>query len=912
MSSGPSPLPREAVPRGPATSLAEYIETHSAAIQGRFDTTGDGGAALRERSRLADEVVIQLYSQLISENVGGPKGLALVAVGGYGRRELFPHSDVDLVFLVKNGRSSEQAPAAPFRDAIATLARSLWDLRFRVGHSVRTLTECGQLQRDNLELSVSLLDSRCLCGDQQLFASLREKVIPQLVARDRRDLVSDLVEMTQRRHQKQGDTIFHLEPDFKDVPGGLRDYHVCRWLALVNDLDRSSRWNDPESQFPPAVREGSRRAFAFLTAVRCFVHYRQGRDDNVLSYELQDQAAARSIGCRASGSSLGEAPLAAADWMRSFFRHTRVIDRLSSQLVESASAGPSSLYALFQDWRSRLSNADFSVIRGRIFPRMPAAGISGPELLLSLFEMIARHGLELSSEGERWLDDGLARVRDTLPGVDGLWGRFRRILVLPHSAAALRAMHRSGVLVAMFPEFKAIDALVIRDFYHRYTVDEHSFMAIQSLHQLAVMAKSRKSASAGEIEPWDLRFAEILGELEQPELLYFALLFHDVGKGMPVENHTQGSLEALQSVFSRLELSVRDRDVITFLVARHLDLSATLQRRDIFDPDTTRDVAERVGTPERLKLLTLLTFADITAVNPEALTPWKKEMLWQLYASVSNQMVRNLDDERFHAGTAEDYPDKAALVLRLLSESSAAQEDLSFLGDSQRDLGVFLEGFPKRYLETHSPEEIATHYRMSRLLLKQSVQLHLRSRKNLHELTILTPDRPFLFASLTGVLAAWGMNILKVDAFANTAGMVLDTFRYVDLYETLQLNAGEADRLKNDILEVLNGGVKVSSLIERRGRNQKSRNAKVEIPTQVHFDDISSSHSTLLELVTQDRLGLLYQVSSTLAELGCNIEVALIDTEGEKAIDVFYLTSGEMKLDPREQENIRARLLTVL
>ncbi len=911
MSSGPSPLHQEAAPCGSASSLGENIETNSAAIQGRFETTGDGGTVLRERSRLVDEVVTQLYRQLISEDAGGPQGLAVVAVGGYGRRELFPHSDVDLVFLVKNGRHSEQTPAGPFRDAIATLARTLWDLRFRVGHSVRTLAECGQLQRDNLELSVSLLDGRCLCGDQQLFAILREKVIPQLVARDRRDLVSDLVEMTRQRHQKQGDTIFHLEPNFKDVPGGLRDYHVCRWLARFNDLDRSSKWNDPESQFPPALREGSRRAFEFLTAVRCFVHYRQGRDDNVLSYELQDQAAAHRIGWLASGSSPATAPLAAEDWMRSYFRHTRVIDRLSSQLVESVSSGPSSLYALFQDWRSRLSNADFSVIRGRIFPRVPAAAIRDGVLLLSLFEMMARHGLELSSEGEHWLDDVLGRVRDSLPGSEGLWARFRRILVLPHAPAALRAMHRTGVLVALFPEFRAIDALVIRDFYHRYTVDEHSLMTIQSLHQLAA-TKSGTPSSVEAVEPWDLRFAEILGELEQPELLYFALLFHDVGKGMPVEDHTQGSLEALETVFARLQLSARDREVITFLVARHLDMSATFQRRDIFDPDTIREVAERVGMPERLKMLTLLTFADIAAVNPEALTPWKKEMLWRLYASVSNQMVRNLDEERFHTGTAENYPDKTTLVLRILSEDPPSPEDLPYFGDSERNLGVFLDGFPKRYLGTHTPEEIATHYRMSRLLLKQAVQLHLHSRKNLHELTILTPDRPFLFASLTGALAAWGMNILKVAAFANRAGLVLDTFKFVDLYDTLQLNAGEVERLKKDILEVLDGGVKVSSLIERRGRKQKIRNAKVEIPTQVHFDDVSSSHSTLMELVTHDRLGLLYQVSSTFAELGCNIEVALIDTEGEKAIDVFYLTSGDVKLDAAEQENIRERLLTVL
>lgn len=902
---------------GLATTLAEYHASRAAAIERGFDATGNGIAALRGRSDLLDDIVVQLYRQMIAEDSSGPKGFCLAAVGGYGRQELFPYSDIDLVFITRNGRSSgsggDPAARSPLREAVAALARALWDLRFKVGHSLRSLAECGQFQRDNLELSISLLDSRYLAGDHELYDSLRGQVIPQLAARDRRDLVADLVEKTHRRHEKQGNTIFHLEPNFKDVPGGLRDYHVCRWLALISELDRAGRWSDPQSQFPSALREPSLHAFEFLAAVRCFVHYRQSRDDNVLSYELQDMAAARGIN---SGRACAPAPAAslpevdAAEWMRIYFRHARVINRLTSQLLESALAGPSSLYMLFRDWRSRLSNADFSVVRGRIFPRQPASAIEDPGLLLSLFEMMARHGLELSPDGERWVEEVLASMREKLAGT-ALWEVLRRLLLLPHAPSALRAMHRTGALVALFPEFRAIDALVIRDFYHRYTVDEHSFMAIQTLHQLAAL-KSRTSSAYEGTRTWDIRFAGLLQELEEPELLYFALLFHDVGKGMLVANHTQGSLDALQSVFDRLGLPPVDREMVMFLVAHHLDLSTTLQRRDIFDPDTVRDVAERVATPERLKMLGLLTFADINAVNSEALTPWKKEMLWQLYASVSNQMVRSLDEERFHAETAQSYRETAARVLEILAEQSPRSANLAPREESERRLGIFLEGFPKRYLKSHGPQDIATHYRMSRHLLEQPVQLHLQSRKNFYEMTVLTPDRPFLFASLTGVLAAWGMNILKVDAFSNTAEMVLDTFRFVDLYRTLELNADEAGRLKRDILEVLGGGAKVASLMRRRGQGQKNGRAKVAIPTQVHFDDASSSHSTLLELVTQDRLGLLYQVSSAIAELGCSIEVALIDTEGEKAIDVFYLTSGGTKLDSREQQNIRERLLSLL
>jgi [protein-PII] uridylyltransferase len=233
-------------------------------------------------------------------------------------------------------------------------------------------------------------------------------------------------------------------------------------------------------------------------------------------------------------------------------------------------------------------------------------------------------------------------------------------------------------------------------------------------------------------------------------------------------------------------------------------------------------------------------------------------------------------------------------------------------GDPGRTLNAYLEGFPQRYLETHTPEEIAEHYRMARRLPEHRVELTLAKHGPWYELTVVTADRPFLFASLTGTLAAWGMNILKADAFGNAAGLALDTFRFVDLYRTLELNPSEVERFQKSVTNVLTGEVRLADLMSHRRGPLKPSRPKVEIPTQIHFDDTSSVHSTLLELVTRDRPGLLYRVSSTLSELGCNTEVALIDTEGEKVIDVFYLTAGGAKLDSREQQKIRAALLEQL
>ena len=890
----------------PSSTLAELYAGESAKLRHTFEATGDGLAAAEERSTLVDKVVTQLYRDLLSPDPAGSGNFCLVAVGGYGRQELFPYSDVDLLFLSESGRVSES-----FRQPVAAMARALWDLRLRVGHSARTLAECGRLHRDNLEFSISLLDCRFLAGDQDLFGRLRNEVIPELMARHRHELVGDLLEVTRERHEKHGSTIFHLEPNLKEAPGGLRDYHVSRWLALIWELDRSGRWVSPESQWPLPLRAPAVQAFEFLAGTRCFLHYRQERDANVLTYELQDQAASLGIGHGSASARKADAPaLAPADWMRAYFRHARSIDRLTAQLLDGASPSRSSLYGLFQDWRSRLSSADFSVVRGRIFPRRPAA-LADVGTVLSLFEMVARHKIELSHEAERWVEEALRAVADRAPAYPGTWEHLRRILVLPHAPEALRAMHRLGLLVALFPEFRAIDALVVRDFYHRYTVDEHSFMTIQNLHDLGGRSSPPPSAAG---ESWEPKFSEVLAELEQPELLFFSLLFHDVGKGKPGGDHVRGSLEAMGKIFARLGIEPQDRETICFLIQNHLEMSATFQRRDIFDPDVVRAFAEKIGTPERLKLLCLLTYADIKAVNPDALTPWKAEMLWRLYAATSNYFTRSLDQERVH-GAGEAAAGAASYPASYLAKASRARALLVASGSAAgagEDFTAFLEGFPKRYLESHAPEEIAAHYRMARQLGEGPAQLTVQHLKHFYELTVLTADRPFLFASLTGTLAAWGMNILKADAFANSAGIVLDTFRFVDLYQTLAMNPSEIGRFEQTVIDVVSGKVGVTALLSGRASPQKLPRAKVVVPTQIRFDDASSSTSTLLELITQDRPGLLYRVSSTLAELGCNIEVALIDTEGQKVIDVFYLTSAGAKLDSRKQEGIRQALLPKL
>jgi [protein-PII] uridylyltransferase len=856
----------------PDRFLLELYAEESARIRERFEAGGDGIAAIQERAALVDRVVAGLAAE---QGVSQAPGLALAAVGGYGRRMLFPYSDADILFLSADERSIER-----HREAIAAIERALWDLGVRASAGTRTLAECARLDASNPEFLISLLDARRLGGDAELFTRLRERELPRLAAREQAGLVHGLRTLTRQRHARYADTIFHLEPNVKDAPGGLRDFQAAAWLALLSELHQQRRWATPEGAWPAAVAGGA-PALAFLAAVRAFLHYHYGRNDNQLSYDLQAEAAARGLG-HPPGAALDP-----AGWMRSYFRHARTIERMAARQLDEALAAQSSLYSLFQDWRSRLSNASFAVVRERIYLRQPAQLVQLDELL-GLFEFSARHGLELSEEALRQVEKTFPQTGP--PGFPwpGLWEGLRRILVEPHAALALRAMHRSGLLSHLFPEFAAIDSLVVRDFFHRYTVDEHTLEAIEALERLR-----------GARDDWAVRLEELLATLDQPELVRLALLFHDVGKGLG-EDHVEASLRALENIERRLVLTPAEQETLRFLVARHLLMSQTIQRRDIFDPETIAQFAEAVGTNERLKMLSLITYADIRAVNPEAWTPWKAEMLWQLYAAAANYLHRTVDAARFRA--REDRATQAEVLRRLASTAP----ELAPAACAEA-LERFLDGFPARYFRMRAPDEIAAHFAIASELRAEAARVRLAPRRHTFELTVVTRDRPFLFASLTGTLAAWGMNIVKADAFSNAAGLVLDTFYFTDPFRTLELNPAERARFEESFLGVLSGQTDLASLLRSRARPQPPR-PKLRIATEARFDDTASATSTLLELVAQDRPGLLYDASRIIAEAGCNIEVALIDTEGPRAVDVFYLTAEGRRLDPARQQALAQAL----
>jgi len=850
--------------------LRSSLSDESARIQREFEVSGDGRAAVAQRTRLVEDILAKLWRDIVSPDPAKPANFALVATGGFGRGWLFPYSDIDLLFLFGD-RNAEQA----YKDPVRRFSQELWDLRLKLSPASRMLSECDRFDPANTEFTISLLDCRYLAGDHDLYRRLHDKVIPKLVMRESKALLAGLAEVTRERHSKFGMTLYHLEPNLKEAPGGLRDCNVAHWLALISAMDKLHDWPDASSLRAP-VRKQLDAALDFLMSARCFLHFRHGRDDNTLSWEAQDQAASRKVGAMLGNTDSAE--LSAADWMRIYFGHARAVQRTVTQLLEEIPEAWSALYRQVQSWRSRLTTPDFSVVDGLIFLQQPSS-LQDPEVLLRLFHFMAHHGLKLSATTEYRIEQALPALASTPPRGAELWLYLQETLLQPHAAEALRAMHSLRLLTLLLPELKLIDSLVIRDFYHRFTVDEHSFLAIESLHRL-------KQSQA----EWDKRYAELLGELEDPELLYLALLLHDTGKGVPGSNHVISSIDIANSAMDRLDMDPKERAEVLFLIGSHLELSAAL-RRDIFKPETVAAFAEKVGTPERLKMLALLTYADIKAVNPEALTPWKAENVWQLYMGAENYLNRSAD-HRVHA----DVNDEKLARLRSLAPVTSSK------------FKEFLEGFPQRYLLVHSAEEVMRHMGMAEELGSDPVQVDLKRGRHWYELTLVTRDRPALFAKLAGVLAAWGMNIVKANAFSNEAGTVVDTLYFTDRFRTLELNLSEWERFKRSVTDVLLGQADLDKMLRDRQRSEKGAIAKVKVETKIEFDDSSSSTSTLLQVITQDRPRLLHRIASCLSDQECNIEIALIETEGQMAIDTFYLTSAGRKLKEEHRRRVEKAL----
>ena len=877
----------------PLADLRARIAAGAAASRASFARTGDGRAAIRRRSAEVQALLGELWAGLLE---GRDAPVAVFALGGFGRQELFPYSDVDVLFLCANEGAERDG-----HELIRTATQAMWDTGLRASPATRTLKECERLDGP-LEFAISLLDRRFLAGDASLAARFESDLLAGPLLREAPGLEAQLAEAARARHAKFGDTIFHLEPNLKECPGGLRDYHLIHWLQALRLLGTQRTGAAPAPTGSAQSDLGA--AFDFLAGARCFLHFRNGRDENTLDWAAQDEAAAESIGLETLGSA------DPAYWMRTYYRHARTVARRAGLLLDAA---PSTgrvplvkpLVRALRRKRSQIAGTGFWVEDNRISldTSLDIASEGGPltdaDSLLRVFAHVAQYGSRFDEQTETRITEALPALAVNLPEGPFLWNCLRDVLLAPHAAHALRLMHALGLLELVLPEFHGIDSLVVRDAYHRYTVDEHTFLVIENVHALRTPRHE-----------WERRFSTLLPEIERKDLFLLALLLHDTGKARRTGDHARESIELAERVFSRLEFDLEERDIVRKLIRNHLEMSHAL-RRDIFDAESIRAFSEHAPGQQQLKMLTLLTFADIKAVHPDALTPWKAENIWQLYIATANFLDRSVDESRYHVDA------DPVLLARILSRV-AVHGGFAGENDVQNErLRVFLEGMPQRYLQTRLPDQIGEHYKLSLALGEEPVQLAFRPHRQFNEVTLLTRDRPMLFADMAGALSAWGMNIVKADAFSNAAGIILDSFQFTDPFRTLELNPGEHERFLASLRAALSGQATLEGMLgarqrPRRGAARAGASPRSAMEPRFHFDQESSSHSTLLQVVAPDSPGLLRALSAAIAACNCNIEVALVDTEGEIAIDVFYLTSTGRRLEEHAQQCIAEKVREAL
>jgi len=819
-----------------AASREEFIEGARA---------GRGGRKLQARYAARLDDIVRETAQAALPHTETP--VAVVAIGGYGRRMQCLHSDVDLLVVVSGdiGRSEEQF--------INAFLQPLWDLGLTVGHHVRELPEIPDPDLQNVEFQLALQDARPIAGDAAVHRAVRAYIDGADEAQRGR-LLHALLMLVRERHSGANDSLYQLEPDIKNVPGGLRDIGAIR---LIRSLGRE-RVRGIDRGDDDRIAE----AEEFLLRARAVLHVESGRDMNVLNHDLQERVAEIVDPVDGAPQQRVEA------CMGEYFRHARAVTRALEWSTSVVAPPPSVTH--------RTVGRHLAIDERGVWFAEPLFAASRPSLWLEAFRVAIANGCPVSEEARSLIQQNVRRYTpDDFVTTEG--ERLQILLLLkprPGLYARLSEMNDCGLLGAIFPEFEKVHCRVVRDFHHKYTVDEHSLIAIRHIESLT-----------GDGAPVT-GFASILQEVHEPELLTLSLLFHDVGKWRDDEHVTE-SLRMAEPMLERLQLSEAQAGTVNFLIQKHLAMSQLAFRRDVNDASVVGQLAATVITEERLKLLCLLTYADVSAVSPGTLTPWKEELLWRLYVDTYNRLALQYPDdviERVQAGVG-------AII-------AGRPDDIT-----EAELTHFLDGLPRRYLAVFGLAAIYSHVRLARGLLPDEVHASLSRRDALWELTVVTLDKPRLFSNIAGVLWYFGMNIHRGQAITTPDGLVLDVFEFSDAEGFLKKNARGTSDIYRMLDRVVAGADEVATLLRGRLESPIHRRRERFRPT-VHLDNDQSQRHTVVEIVADDAPGLLYRISRAVSDEGCDVDLVIISTEGQRAIDVLHVTKARHKLEGESLQSL--------
>ena len=873
--------------------LKQLVANARAAAEAQLMRDGDGRQCAEGLSHFQDELVRLVFDYKVThvyraQNPSDAERMSIVATGGYGRGLLAPGSDIDLLFLLPYKQT-------PWGESVAeAVLYLLWDLDFKVGHATRTVDQCLRYGHSDMTIRTSLLDARLVHGDGQIFEELQQRFRREVVAGTTKAFVDAKMAEREQRHKRAGESRYRVEPNVKDGKGGLRDLHTLHWMATYIHGQGLGEATLTAGHFTTEEIALFHRCENFLWTVRCHLHFLTGRPEERLTFDVQ-QVMAQRLGYKDHGG------LKAVErFMKHYFLVAKDVGDLTSILCSSLemqqlkSAPRINEMLNPMNWRMRRqirTTTEFRVDNDRLNIADPDVFTRDPVNLIRFFAHAEKTGAFLHPAAIRRLRHAHRLIDDTVRNNPEANRIFVELLTSKSNPEmALRRMNDAGILGRFVPEFGRVVSMMQFNMYHHFTVDEHLLRTVGEL----------RAVEEGQLADTLPLSTEVVKSIQNRKALYVAAFLHDVGKGR-VEDHSIVGARIATELAPRFGLTAAESETVVWLIREHLTMSNIAQSRDLADPKTIRDFANIVQSPERLKLLLLLTVADIRAVGPGTWNSWKGQLLRQLYYETEPLVAGG----HTQTGRKERVAHAQRALRGALADWPAAELD-----------GFIERQYPDYWLKIETRKQ-AEHARLVRRAEAEGDKLATAFTSDaftgITELSVMAPNHPRLLALFAGCCAAAGANIIGAQVSTTRDGIALDTFLLQREFADETDETRRMKRIGQTITSVLKGETRLSTLLAKR-RPTERRLQAFQVPPEVVINNTLSDSFTVIEVSGLDRPGLLYDLTSSLSDLSLDITSAHITTYGEKAVDVFYVTdlTGK-KIDlPGRQRTIRDRLSDAL
>ncbi len=828
--------------------MAQTVSSHSSP-----------GDFLRQHSDMVDSLVRKAFQNAQSQV--SPPSVCLMAVGGYGRAELAPYSDIDLLLLYSASKKEDLPPL------VEKILYPLWDLGLDVSCSSRSINECLKMAQSDLHIKTGLIDGRYLDGEYEFFRNLYDLFMRKILHRKVQNFAEALSKDLHLRHQKYEDPNYALEPNIKEGEGGLRDFQMGRWI--IRAKYKTDRW---DSILFPDHSRSLEKSLQYLWAVRNQLHLLTGRKQDDLTFELQEKIAP-TLGYPQGTEGIEE-------MMRQYHLATQRISNFVHDILERALYEPSLFKKALSSLQRRKIDENFEMAYGELHLLDPVTFKRDPPRLMTLFHHCQTYQVKMDFRTEEAVMESLPFIDDRFRTSREVNETFLSILRKGERAAGLlRKMHELGLLSRYIPEFSEIEGKVHYDLYHVHPVDSHSILAVEEMEKLR----------RGLYEKEYPLLTSLIRELENPTILFLTALLHDIGKGRE-GNHSLVGAEWVEGIGTRMGLASEDKESLVFLVSHHLSMIETAFRRNLQEEQVILHFAQKVKNLNQLKMLYLLTFADIKAVGPEAWTAWKNTLLMELFLKTAHFFERGAVAKPFLTGDE---------IIQKLRESL-----------SPEIISEYADRLPDRYLSCYSSAEIARHIEMARSIEKEFLLVEWEVEKEIQaKVTVCTKDRYGLFSKMTGSMFSNRLNILQAQIHTWEDGTALDTFWVEDGTKDIERRL---QQFKKDLKKIVRGEITLKDLLLERGDSNGIKQKIIpRVSGEVKINNQDSDFYTIVEITAEDRLGILYEITQALTDHGCDIHFARISTLGNRIVDVFYVQDewGEKIEEKQKTDRLKQILI---